>query len=330
MRVTPPLILTTGEPAGIGPDICIMLADTLAEQAVVLCGDIELLRARAALQHKAVHFYAADKEKPGREPAIAVHHTPCFAPVVPGRPDSNNARYVLDMLTIAAQGTLSGQYAGIVTAPIHKGIICDSGVAFSGHTEFFAEKTAAKLPVMVLASDHLKVGLVTTHLPLKDVPAAVTATRLRAVLTIIDADMRRYFTAGAAPKIGVCGLNPHAGEDGHIGREEMDIINPTLQQLRAEGLQVCPALPADTLFVPHHARQYDIIVAMYHDQGLPVIKAQGFGACVNLTFGLPIVRTSVDHGTALDLAGSNQANPNSLRCALALAQQMSQQARQSS
>ncbi|PID63028.1 MAG: 4-hydroxythreonine-4-phosphate dehydrogenase PdxA [Gammaproteobacteria bacterium] len=318
-----PLIVTTGEPAGIGPDICVQLAAYLAEQPVVLCGDIDLLRQRAQLHGKDIAFYHALQPRPQTvAPAIAVRHTPCFSRVKAGQLDVNNSPYVLDMLEIAAKDTLAGQYAGIVTAPVHKGILCEAGEHFSGHTEFFAEKTGAALPVMVLGTATLKVGLVTTHLPLKDVPAAVTSTRLRDILTIIDADMRRYFTEGRPPRIGVCGLNPHAGEDGHLGCEEIEVINPTLDALRAEGVDVSSALPADTLLVPQHAAAYDIIVAMYHDQGLPVVKAQGFGACVNMTFGLPIIRTSVDHGTALNLAGTAQADAGSLQCAIEMALQM--------
>lgn len=318
-----PLVLTTGEPAGIGPDICIQLAQYLANQPVVLCGDITLLESRAKQHGRQIVFYHAAQPRPATDlPALAVRHTPCFAEPIAGELNVNNAHYVLDTLTIAAEGTQRGQYAGIITAPIHKGIICESGKVFSGHTEFFADITGATLPVMVLGTQDLKVGLVTTHLPLKDVPQAITAARLTRILTIIDTDMRRYFTQGKPPNIGVCGLNPHAGEDGHMGREEIEVINPTLQALRERGMKVSDALPADTLFVPQHAGQYDIIVAMYHDQGLPVIKAQGFGACVNLTFGLPIIRTSVDHGTALDLAGSDKADPNSLRCAVEMAKMM--------
>lgn len=321
-----PLLLTTGEPAGIGPDICIQLAEYLSKQPVVLCGDIDMLKQRAELHDSEVIFYHALQTPPNTDkPCLAVRHTPCFADVSTGELNANNARYVLDMLTIAAEGSQNGQYAGIVTAPIHKGIICQTGIAFSGHTEFFAEKTQTELPVMVLGTvgeKSLKVGLVTTHLPLKDVPQALSKQLLEKTLKIIDSDMRRYFTKDNAPRIGVCGLNPHAGESGHMGREEIEVINPVLDNLRAAGMNVSEALPADTLFVPQQAAEYDIIVAMYHDQGLPVIKSQGFGSCVNMTFGLPIVRTSVDHGTALDLAGTQQADPNSLRCAVEMAKQM--------
>lgn len=321
-----PFILTTGEPAGIGPDLCIQLADYLLTQPVVLCGDIELLRQRAALHGKPIHFHRYDDNQNNNpKHSLAVVHTPLAAAVNTGELDVNNADYVIQTLSLAAQGSLNGDYAGIITAPIHKGIICESDgehANFSGHTEFFAEQTHCQRPIMVLGTEQLKVGLITTHLPLSQVPAAITETTLSEVLYGIDSDMRRYFTPNRTPRIGVCGLNPHAGESGHMGREEITVINPTLQKLRQQGLNVSDALPADTLFVPHHAQQYDIIVAMYHDQGLPVIKAKGFGACVNMTFGLPIIRTSVDHGTALDLAGTNNADPNSLRCAVEMAKRM--------
>lgn len=322
-----PLILTTGEPAGVGPDLCVQLADYLQSQNVVLCGDIHLLRQRAKRHGKTVNFQPYDA-MPASDTVLPVLHTPLNNPVTAGVLDVANADYVISTLTLAADGTVNGDFSGIVTAPIHKGIICEAGGKhrhFSGHTEFFAEQTQTPRPIMVLGTEQLKVGLVTTHLALADVPHAITATTLSEVLIGIDHDMRRYFTSGRTPRIGVCGLNPHAGESGHMGREEIDIINPTLQQLRERGLDVSDALPADTLFVPHHAEPYDIIVAMYHDQGLPVIKAQGFGACVNMTFGLPIIRTSVDHGTALDLAGSDKADPNSLRCAVEMAKQMAEQ-----
>lgn len=319
-----PLLLTTGEPAGIGPDLCIQLADFLQTQSVVLCGDIHLLRERANLHHQSIKFHHHN-EPPHHKNSLSVYHIPLAASVTPGQLNPVNADYVVTILDVAAQQTLAGNYAAIVTAPIHKGIICQGSTSqsqFSGHTEFFAEQTQSPLPVMVLGTQQLKVALITTHLPLRAVPSAITAQRLIETLTIIDTDMRRYFTSGRQPHIGVCGLNPHAGESGHMGHEEIDIINPTLAKLRTSGLHVSDALPADTLFVPQHANQYDIIVAMYHDQGLPVIKAQGFGHCVNMTFGLPIIRTSVDHGTALDLAGTTHANPSSLRHAIAMAQFM--------
>ncbi len=332
-----PLILTMGEPAGIGADLCVLLFEYLLTQPIVLCGDIDLLRQRAARLGKATNFHKeqdlhstgrlSDSRQSNNRPpnSLPVRHIPLSVAARCGQLEQANAAYVIKMLRTAAQATQNGEYSGIVTAPIHKGIICQAGgryAHFSGHTEFFAEQTGTAWPVMVLANQQLKVGLVTTHLPLQAVSTAITAARLSEVLRIIHHDMQRYFTAGRAPKIGVCGLNPHAGESGYIGREEVTVINPVLKRLRAEGLAVSDALPADTLFVPAHAGAYDIIVAMYHDQGLPVIKSQGFGECVNITFGLPIIRTSVDHGTALDLAGTGRANPNSLRCAIEYAKQM--------
>lgn len=320
----PPLILTTGEPAGIGPDLCILLFEYLLTQPVVLCGDIELLRQRGVILGKNVAFHH-ESEQPDCDKSLAVKHIPVAVTPRCGQLDVGNAAYVINMLETAAQATLKQQYAGMVTAPIHKGIICQAGgqyAHFSGHTEFLAEQTQAKLAVMVLGNQQLKVGLITTHLPLHQVSSAITAERLKQTLGIIHRDMQRYFTHGRAPKIGVCGLNPHAGESGHMGQEEITLINPTLQALRQAGLQVSDALPADTLFVPQHAKRYDIIVAMYHDQGLPVIKSQGFGQCVNMTFGLPIIRTSVDHGSALDLAGSGKAKTDSLKCAIEYAKQM--------
>ncbi|MBS9777829.1 MAG: 4-hydroxythreonine-4-phosphate dehydrogenase PdxA [Gammaproteobacteria bacterium] len=321
-----PLILTTGEPAGIGPDLCIQLSEYLVGQPVVLCGDINMLRARADLHQKNVRFHY-EGDTPSTLFSLPVRHVSLGVEVVCGQLATANSRYVIETLDIAAKGALSGTYSGIITAPIHKGVICDAGgefTTFSGHTEFFAQRTGAELPVMVLGNENLKVGLVTTHLPLHAVSAAVTAKRLTQIIEIIHRDMQRYFTNGIPPKIGVCGLNPHAGESGHMGMEEIEVITPTLNALRNSGILVSEALPADTLFVPHNANQYDIIVAMYHDQGLPVIKSQGFGDCVNMTFGLPIVRTSVDHGTALELAGTANANPNSLRCATEYAKKMAQ------
>ncbi|PIE45737.1 MAG: 4-hydroxythreonine-4-phosphate dehydrogenase PdxA [Gammaproteobacteria bacterium] len=328
-KAVKPFVITTGEPAGVGPDLVIQLSDYLLAQPVVLCGDIGLLRQRA--QHlakivgKVVVFHHAHSASSVANSLPVEHISLASSPVTPGKLDKRNSNYVVDMLATATDKTLSGHYSAIVTAPIHKGIICQAGGKyknFTGHTEFLAERTHSEQPVMVLSSDTLKVGLITTHLPLSSVAPAITRQRLIRVLTIIHHDMKRYFMHGKAPRIGVCGLNPHAGEDGHMGNEEINVINPTLSELRQQGLDVSDALPADTLFVPKHARHYDIIVAMYHDQGLPVIKSQGFGSCVNLTFGLPIIRTSVDHGTALDLAGTGKANPNSLKCAIDMAKTM--------
>jgi 4-hydroxythreonine-4-phosphate dehydrogenase len=239
-------------------------------------------------------------------------------PSVAGTLDAANARYVLDVLDVAVDGCISGRFDAMVTAPVHKGIINDAGVPFTGHTEYLAERTGARLPVMMLVGGGLRVALATTHLPLADVSAAITAERLADVLTILDADLKSRFGL-AAPRILVCGLNPHAGEGGHLGREELDVIEPTLARLRAAGLQLTGPVPADTAFLPERVSVHDAVLAMYHDQGLPVLKRAAFGAGVNVTLGLPIVRTSVDHGTALDLAGTGRADPGSLVAAARLA-----------
>ena len=243
--------------------------------------------------------------------------------MVTGQLSKANAAYVLQTLTRAAQGCLEGSFAGLVTAPVHKGIINEAGMAFSGHTEFLADLTATPQVVMLLATQGLRVALVTTHLPLKDVANAITAERLQRVTRILHADLRDKFGI-AKPRILVCGLNPHAGEGGHLGREEIEVIEPALQQLRAEGMQLIGPLPADTLFTPKHLEHCDAVLAMYHDQGLPVLKYKGFGAAVNVTLGLPIIRTSVDHGTALDLAGTGRIDCGSLQVALETAYEMAQ------
>jgi 4-hydroxythreonine-4-phosphate dehydrogenase len=237
---------------------------------------------------------------------------------VPGRLDPANARYVLALLDAALDGCAAGRFDAIVTAPVHKGVINDAGIPFTGHTEYLAERTATPLPVMMLVGGGLRVALATTHLPLAAVSAAVTAQRLAAVLTVLDRDLRAKFGI-AAPRILVCGLNPHAGEGGHLGREEIDVIEPTLRHLQAAGLRLTGPVPADTAFLPERLAAHDAVLAMYHDQGLPVLKRAAFGAGVNVTLGLPIVRTSVDHGTALDLAGRGTADAGSLLAAVRLA-----------
>lgn len=243
--------------------------------------------------------------------------------MISGQLSKANAAYVLQTLTRAAHGCLDGSFAGLITAPVHKGIINEAGMPFSGHTEFLADLTATPQVVMMLATQGLRVALVTTHLPLKDVANAITAERLQRVTRILHADLRDKFGI-AKPRILVCGLNPHAGEGGHLGREEIDVIEPVLQQLRAEGMQLIGPLPADTLFTPKHLEHRDAVLAMYHDQGLPVLKYKGFGAAVNVTLGLPIIRTSVDHGTALDLAGTGRIDCGSLQVALETAYEMAQ------
>ena len=252
---------------------------------------------------------------------LTVLHEPLATPSHPGRLDKRNARYVLDLLDRAIQGTVSGEFAAIVTAPVHKGVINDGGVPFTGHTEYLAEHTGGALPVMMLAAPGMRVALATTHLPLKDVSAALTIESLLKTATIIDADLRKWWGL-PAPRIAVCGLNPHAGEGGYLGREEIDVISPAIQLMRERGINATGPLPADTAFVPQMLEQCDAVLAMYHDQGLPVIKHAGFERTVNITLGIPILRTSVDHGTALDLAGTGRADPRSLMAAIELASQI--------
>lgn len=320
------LALTTGEPAGIGPDLVLMLASqTHWAEDVIALADIEMLRARARLLKLSVRLraYTPDQDQaPCQQGELFVLHIPCVAPVTPGSLDSRNASYVLELLKQATLGCQSGEFAAMVTAPLHKGIINEAGVAFTGHTEYLAELTAAPLPVMLLAAGNLRVALATTHLPLNKVSAAITAPLLRSVLKTLDHDLRTKFGI-KQPRILVCGLNPHAGEGGYLGMEEIDVIIPTLRQLQQQGLHLTGPLPADTLFTPRNLLQADAVLAMYHDQGLPVLKHAGFGKAVNITLGLPIIRTSVDHGTALDLAGTGNAESGSLKAAIQLAMGLS-------
>lgn len=317
--------LTPGEPAGIGPDLCLLLAREAQPEALVAVASRELLAERAARLDLDIELREVGPGNWPSAPAPAgslyVWDTPLRAPVLPGQLDQRNAAYVLETLTRAGQGCIDGTFAGMITAPVHKGVINEAGIPFSGHTEFLAELTATEQVVMMLATRGLRVALVTTHLPLKDVAAAITPERLARVTRILHADLVEKFGI-AQPRILVCGLNPHAGEGGHLGREEIEVIEPTLERLRDEGLELIGPLPADTLFTPKHLEQCDAVLAMYHDQGLPVLKYKGFGAAVNVTLGLPIIRTSVDHGTALDLAGSGRVDTGSLRVALETAYQM--------
>ena len=320
----PRLLLTPGEPAGIGPDLAILAARRRLPAQLVAVADPELLRERA--RRLRVHL-ALDEFLPGAPPAphrpgrLPVCRVPLRAPVRPGRLDPANAAYVLDTLRQAVRLCESEPGAAVVTGPVHKGVINDAGIAFTGHTEFLAALTGAATPVMMLAAGTLRVALATTHLPLREVPAAITAPRLIAVLRVLAADLRARFRI-ARPRILVAGLNPHAGEQGHLGREEIEVIEPALAALRAEGLALEGPLPADTLFTPKYLARADAVLALYHDQGLPVLKHAGFGQAVNVTLGLPIVRTSVDHGTALELAGTGRAEPGSLLAALTLAAEL--------
>ena len=317
------LALTAGEPAGIGPELCLQLATGSRDAGLVVIASRELLRDRASQLGLQVELH---DWQPGVAAAIraghlSVRHVEGCGSTVAGRLDQGNSQYVLDTLTIAARGCLNGDFDGMVTAPVHKGVINEAGIVFSGHTEFLQELCGVERVVMMLATEELRVALVTTHLPLKDVSAAITPDRLTQVTRILNADLKAFFGIDQ-PRILVAGLNPHAGEGGHLGREEIEVIEPTLEQLRAEGIQLTGPLPADTLFTPHWLDNADAVLAMYHDQGLPVLKFQGFGRAVNITLGLPIVRTSVDHGTALDLAGTGKADAGSLHTAIRVGEQM--------
>ena len=314
----PILAITSGEPAGVGPDLCAALPRREWPARLVVLGDRALIAARVHAVEPSVDVIDYQPGGSPRPGAIEVLHLSLARPATPGRLDAANGRYVLDILDRAIAGCKSGEFAGMVTAPVHKGIVCDAGVPFSGHTEYLAEATGTPLVVMMLVGGGMRVALATTHLPLKDVAAAITRPLLTDTLRILHADLVAYFGL-PAPRILVAGLNPHAGEGGHMGTEEIDTLIPVLEQLRAEGMQLVGPLPADTLFVPHTLQQGDAVLAMFHDQGLPVLKHASFGGGVNVTLGLPIIRTSVDHGTALDLAGSGRADPGSLFAAVELA-----------
>ncbi len=317
----PRIVITSGEPAGIGPDACVMLAQTDWDADLVVAADAHLLESTAAALGLPLQIEAYDPAQTPRAHRtghLRVLHLPTAVPVIAGQLDPANAPYVIALLDRACDGCLNGEFAAMVTGPVQKSTLLDAGFEFSGHTEYLAARTRAALPVMVLVSGNLRVALVTTHLALSDVPKAITRERLLATLRIVHHDIGRHFDL-SAPRIAVLGLNPHAGESGHLGREEIEVLEPVIRQLRDEGLDLRGPVPADTAFTPQFLATSDVIVAMYHDQGLPVIKHVGFGHAVNLTLGLPILRTSVDHGTALGLARSGRADPGSLRAALALA-----------
>jgi 4-hydroxythreonine-4-phosphate dehydrogenase len=314
------IALTSGEPAGIGPDLCLAIAGQKLDCELVCLGDRDLLAERAKLLNLAVTLrdYDSNKRSTHVPGVLTVSHVALAAACVPGKLDPANARYVLTLIDRATDGALSGEFDAIVTAPVHKGIINDAGIPFTGHTEYLAERTHAPLPVMMLATSDLRVALATTHLPLKDVSAAITIDSLCQVLEILHKDLKRWWGI-REPRIAVCGLNPHAGEGGHLGDEEIRTIAPAITRMRERGVNVWGPIPADTAFVPTKLAECDGVLAMYHDQGLPVIKHSGFDRAVNVTLGLPILRTSVDHGTALDLAGTGRADHSSLLAAIALA-----------
>ncbi|WP_303291218.1 4-hydroxythreonine-4-phosphate dehydrogenase PdxA [Marinobacter sp. SS5-14b] len=317
------LALTAGEPAGIGPELCLQLAGEEREAGIVVVAAMPLLsdRARQLGLNVELHHWQPGDLAETRAGHLSVCHVDGCQTTVAGELDPANSQYVLTTLSVAANGCLNGDFDGMVTAPVHKGVINEAGIAFSGHTEFLQELCGVERVVMMLATEELRVALVTTHLPLKDVSAAITPERLTQVTRILNADLKSFFGI-ERPRILVAGLNPHAGEGGHLGREEIEVIEPTLEQLRGEGIQLTGPLPADTLFTPHWLKNADAVLAMYHDQGLPVLKFQGFGRAVNITLGLPIVRTSVDHGTALDLAGTGTADAGSLHTAIRVGQHM--------
>ena len=330
----PVIAVTSGEPAGIGPELCLRLAACPGNIQPVILGDRALLTERASLLGLNVSFRDFCPQNPvdrtssccsdGRN-VLDVLHIPLAARSIPGQLNALNGAYVLALLDRALAGCQSGEFAAMVTAPVHKGVINDAGVHFTGHTEYLAEATNTPLVVMMLAGNTeggpLRVALVTTHLPLKDVPAAITAELLEKTLRILDADLRHKYGL-TEPRILVAGLNPHAGEGGYLGREEIEIISPVLDKLRAEGMRLSGPHPADTMFTPPVLAQGDAVLAMYHDQGLTALKYATFGQGINVTLGLPIIRTSVDHGTALALAGSGRADPGSLFEAIAEAARM--------
>ncbi len=318
----PVVAVTPGEPAGIGPELVLAIARQSFDAIVVAVADIAMLTGRA--EHLGIDVEilpAADplpESGPGR---LIVHHVPLEVSAECGRLDPRNARSVIRCLDVAAGKCLEGHWQTMVTGPVHKAVINEAGIPFTGHTEYLAGLTGGGSPVMMLATDELRVALVTTHLPLSQVPAAITGARVDAVLRVLDHDLRTRFGI-ANPRITVCGLNPHAGEAGHLGREETEVIEPALVRARAAGVDVRGPVPADTAFNPDILAGADVVLAMYHDQGLPVVKHTGFGRAVNVTLGLPIIRTSVDHGTALGMAGTGKASAGSLIAAIAMAVRM--------
>ncbi len=302
----PTIAVTAGEPAGVGPEICAALINAALPARIVVIADRALLRERTQSDW---HDFSGGCT--AAEASVCVLHVPLAIPAEAGKLNIANSRYVLRTLGVACDGCTDGLFDAMATAPVHKGVINDAGVAFTGHTEFLEARTHAPHVVMMLVGGGMRVALATTHLALKDVAAHITRDSLAQTLRVLHHDLQLYFGI-AQPRIAVAGLNPHAGESGHLGREEIDVIIPVINELRAGGLQLSDPLPADTLFNPQRLKQYDAVLAMYHDQGLPVLKYASFGAGVNVTLGLPIIRTSVDHGTALDIAGQGKADPGSL------------------
>jgi 4-hydroxythreonine-4-phosphate dehydrogenase len=311
------IIITPGEPAGIGPDLCIQLSQIQQDHNLVFAADPGLLQARAEHLDTSVSIreYAGNNPEPWQKGVLNILPVNTATTVQCGHLDPGNASYVLECIRVATQACLAGNFDALVTGPVHKGIINQAGISFSGHTEYLAELCATEKVVMMLATQGLRVALATTHLPLNKVSEAITFEGLEKIIRILHDDLTKRMNIHN-PRIYVCGLNPHAGEDGHVGREEIEIIGPVMEKLRTEGFSLFGPLAADTLFTPKYLEQADVVLAMYHDQGLPVLKHMGFGKAVNITLGLPIIRTSVDHGTALPLAGSGKADISSLLLAI--------------
>ena len=314
-----PLYITSGEPAGIGPDICLSLADRVDERPIVVLADINMLRDRAKTLNQTVDIieYMGQVES-SKQGELFVEHVPLDEDVVLGELNPKNSAYVLEQLRRSAFYAMQGESVGVATAPVQKSVINDAGIHFSGHTEYYQEFAGVDRVVMMLATKTLRVALVTTHLALRNVADAITQERLHQVIDILIHDLKTKFKI-QHPHILVCGLNPHAGEGGYLGMEEIEVINPVLESYREQGINMSLSMPADTLFTPENLKDADAVLAMYHDQGLPVLKAQGFGEAINITLGLPFIRTSVDHGTALSLAGTGLAKSSSLQVAVDLA-----------
>ena len=314
-----PLYITSGEPAGIGPDICLSLADRVDERPIIVLADINMLRDRAKRLNKNVEIIEyLEQEESSQYGQLYVEHVPLYEDVNLGELNPKNSAYVLEQLRRSAYYAMEGQSVGVATAPVQKSVINDAGIHFSGHTEYYQEFAGVDRVVMMLATKTLRVALATTHLPLREVADAITKERLHQVIDILIHDLKTKFKIDH-PNILVCGLNPHAGESGYLGHEEIDTINPVLESYRAQGIHLSLSMPADTLFTPENLKDADAVLAMYHDQGLPVLKSQGFGEAINITLGLPFIRTSVDHGTALSLAGTGNAKSSSLHVAVDLA-----------
>ena len=320
-----PLYVTSGEPAGIGPDICLSLANRVDERPIVVLADLEMLGQRAQQLNLAIELIEyKGQESSSEEGQLYVEHVPLKQQVILGELNSHNAAYVLEQLRRSADYAMTGKSVGVATAPVQKSVINDAGIHFSGHTEYYQEFAGVPRVVMMLATKTLRVALATTHLPLRAVADAITPERLHQVIDILIHDLQSKFKI-KQPKILVCGLNPHAGEGGYLGMEEIEVINPVLETYRAQGINMSLSLPADTLFTPENLKDADAVLAMYHDQGLPVLKSQGFGEAINITLGLPFIRTSVDHGTALSLAGTGLAKSSSLHVAVDLALDLARQ-----